>query len=189
MKILKFLIILWSAGQVTGQSLQSGLPIGTDGPAFDPYHVSGPDKGTRTCPMCKYGSQQGVMIWVNSPDWNALAPIVQRMESEAENRGLRKFRVFVIYMNPEHKALGEVMKESRTFAERLDLQKVAITCIPDPTDAESARLFEINPDKKVRNTVLVYKKRKMVSKTINLEASGLDELIASCDKLFGKDSF
>jgi len=45
--------------------IKSGLAIGADCPAFDPLHLSGIDKGKHTCPMCKYGFGQGLMVWFN----------------------------------------------------------------------------------------------------------------------------
>jgi protocatechuate 3,4-dioxygenase, beta subunit len=48
----------------------SGLQIGEDNPSFIPFHAWGPDKGTRTCPVCKYGRYHGVVYFVgNNPDW------------------------------------------------------------------------------------------------------------------------
>ena len=46
-------------------------------------------------------------------------------------------------------------------------------------------LFEINPDKKIKNTVLIYKKRRVVGKIINLDPTQLGDLMATCDRLFG----
>lgn len=33
------------------EELQSGLELGKTLPAFNPIHVTGPDKGTNTCPV------------------------------------------------------------------------------------------------------------------------------------------
>jgi protocatechuate 3,4-dioxygenase, beta subunit len=50
---------------------QSGLEIGEDNPSFIPYHAFGPDKGTRTCPVCKYGRFHGIVYFVgNHPNWD-----------------------------------------------------------------------------------------------------------------------
>jgi hypothetical protein len=171
----------------TSQELSSGLPIGTDCPAFDPYHVSGADKNSTACPMCKYGSRQGIMLWVNDDDWKALEPVLVRMEGEIQRRGLRNFRFFVMYMNPGKKPLDDAVKEATEEARRLKLRNVALTVIPSPDDRETAGLFRINPDSRVRNTVLVYKRRKVAYKKINLTQNGLNDLLNACDKLFAAD--
>ena len=171
-----------------GQDLTSGLEIGANCPAFDPHHVSGPDKNSKTCPMCKYGIRsQGLIIWVNDTDWKTLEPILARLENEASTRGLRRFRVFVVYMNPERKPVGDAMREASDVANRLKLKQVALTVIPKPDDPESAKIYNINTDSQIRNTVLVYSKRKVVYKTTNLAEKGLNDLMRICDELFAKD--
>lgn len=40
---------------------RSGLQIGEDQPSFTPFHAWGPDKGTNTCPVCKYGRYHGII--------------------------------------------------------------------------------------------------------------------------------
>lgn len=50
---------------------QSGLQLGEDNPSFIPYHAFNPDKGTRACPVCKYGRYHGIVYFVgNNPNWN-----------------------------------------------------------------------------------------------------------------------
>lgn len=170
------------------QTLTSGLEIGSGCPAFDPYHVSGPDKNSTTCPMCKYGSRsQGVMVWVNDTDWKSLEPILTRLEDEIGARGLRRFRVFVVYMNPDRKPIGEVMREATDAASRLKLRQVALTVIPGPDDPKSARLYQLNTNDLVKNTVFIYSKRRVVYKTINLTMAGLNDFMRICDEQFAKD--
>lgn len=185
MKTTIFIILALLALPVAAQKLSSGLDNGAGCPAFDPYHVSGPDRNTETCPMCKYGARsQGVIIWLNDADWKSIDPILLRMESEIKTRGLRNFRVFVVYMNPNGLTKAELVKEAQTKAKELNLDKVALTCVLSSSDPESAALYKINPDKAVKNTVLVYSKRKVVHKVINLEAAGLNELMNKCDELY-----
>lgn len=37
--------------QAVGEKLASGLDLGQTLPAFNPVHVTGPDRGTNTCPV------------------------------------------------------------------------------------------------------------------------------------------
>ncbi len=41
--------------QAVKSANQSGLQIGEASPSFTPFHAFGPDKGTKTCPVCQYG--------------------------------------------------------------------------------------------------------------------------------------
>ena len=186
--LLSFVISLLVVPSGTAQSLTSGLEVGAGCPAFDPHHVSGPDKNSTTCPMCKYGSRsQGMMVWVNDTDWKSLEPVLTRLENEINTRGLRRFRVFVVYMNPEKKPIGDAMREAGDVASRLKLKQVALTVIPEPNDPKSAALYRLNIANEVKNTVFVYSKRKVVYKVINLNGAGMNDLIRTCDELFAKD--
>jgi len=153
-------------------SLQSGLPTGSNCPAFDPIHLSGADKGKRACPMCKYGYQQGVMVWFNHTSLDEMKRFTGSMESEMVRRGAKKFRVFMIYMNPTYKINDEAGQ--RVLREKIiewcriqNLNHVAMLWVPSPVDEETCGLYDINP--LVKNTVLFYKKRNVVASWVNIE--------------------
>ena len=186
-QLIIFLVILISGNLVVSaqdQSLKSGIGVGEDCPAFDPKHVSGPDKGTKACPMCKYGYQQGIMIWMNTDDWNNMSLLASALEKEINKKGLKKLRVFLMYMNPEGKSKDEMQNLLEEFSRKNDLQKVAVTFIPSPNDEHTAELYDINPDKKVKNTIFVFKKRQVTDKKINFIATetSIKELLRSVEK-------
>lgn len=176
-----FLILILHSAYGQEKVLTSGPDIGKDCPAFDPRHISGPDKGTNACPMCRYGYQQGVMIWMNTDSWDNIARLSIALEKEIEARGLKRIRVFLMYMNPEEKSKAEVEGILSDFSKKNDLKKVAITYIPDPADPETAGLYDINPDKNIRNTVIVYKSRGVFNKIVNFSSdqASIEKLIAS----------
>jgi protocatechuate 3,4-dioxygenase, beta subunit len=153
-------------------NIESGLAIGANCPAFDPIHLSGADKGKTTCPMCKYGYGQGVMVWFNHANLDQMTDFVEQMETAMEQRGEKKLRVFMVYMNPLYKENDEeghriLRGKIQRWCEEKYLRKVAMVWIPSPVDEETAGLFNINPEAK--NTVLVYKKRKVAAKWVNIE--------------------
>jgi len=86
--------------KITG--LRSGLNLGDNCPAFDLLHLSGADKAKHSCPMCKYGYGQGVMVWFNHTSLDRLKRFDTSLETEIETRGLKNFRVFLVYMNPTY---------------------------------------------------------------------------------------
>jgi protocatechuate 3,4-dioxygenase beta subunit len=181
--ILLLIISLQLRAQQTEQFL-SGPGIGEDCPAFDPQHVTGPDKGKSTCPMCRYGNQQGVLIWMNSDSWDNIGPLASSLEAEIKKKGLNRIRVFLMYMNPEHKSKKDVEELLITFAKKYHLNKVAVTHIPAPADEETAGLYSINPAREVRNTVIVYKSRSVFNKVINFntDQASVQKLIALVEK-------
>jgi protocatechuate 3,4-dioxygenase beta subunit len=185
------LIFILSIAQAQDQTLTSGLDIGKDCPAFDPKHISGPDKGTSACPMCKYGYQQGVMIWMNTDSWDNISRLSVALEKEIQDKGLKRIRVFLMYMNPEGKSTAEMGTMLTAFSKENNLKKVAVTYIPNPTDPKTAGAYDINPDKKIKNTVIVYKSRGVFDKTINFTAdpSSIEKLIASVRDAEQRKSF
>jgi protocatechuate 3,4-dioxygenase beta subunit len=168
MNYLFILLIAISFGSFAQKSLDSGLPIRSNAPAFDPRHVSGADKGKTTCPMCKYGYGTGLMVWLNTTTLEQFNRFVRKMENEIKKRGEKKLRVFVIYMNPGEMKWGDVEKKLRHWTNEQELEKVAVTYVPSPEDEESCQLYDINAAPKILNTVFLYHKRTIIDKYINL---------------------
>ena len=122
--------------------------------------------------MCKYGYGQGVMVWFNHTNLDQLTDFVRQMEKEMEQRGVKKLRVFMVYMNPTYQENDDqghrtLQAKIQQWCEEHQLKKVAMVWIPSPVDEESAALFNINPA--ARNTILVYKKRRVAAKWVNME--------------------
>jgi protocatechuate 3,4-dioxygenase beta subunit len=153
--------------------LSSGLEVGANCPAFDPLHLSGPDKGKKACPMCKYGYGKGVMVWFNHANVDHMKDFILALEAEMKAKGTDKLRVFLIFMNPFYKEnptdveTGIIGRKLREWCEVQKLEKVAMTWIPSPVDEDTAGLYNINPQAK--NTVFVYKNRTVTAKWVNVE--------------------
>ncbi len=152
--------------------LKSGLEIGANCPAFDPLHLSGADSGKTACPMCKYGYGQGVMVWFNHANLDQLGEFAKDLEKEMKIRGEKKLRVFLVYMNPSHNQNTDKGEEIlrgkiRKWCDEQGLKRVAMLSVPSPVDPKTCGLYKINPEAK--NTVFVYKKRKIAAKWVNLE--------------------
>ncbi|SHI63449.1 protocatechuate 3,4-dioxygenase beta subunit [Hymenobacter daecheongensis DSM 21074] len=148
---------------------QSGLLVGQECPSFQPWHVWGPDEGKRTCPMCAYGSGEGVLIWTRSVTSDTLRRMARYWESQLQRRGPRPLRAFIIYTNPERKPAAAVRQLLERFARQARLREVAVVYVPAPDDNESAFLYSINPA--VTITVLGYKQRQIVSRFIDPAAT------------------
>jgi protocatechuate 3,4-dioxygenase, beta subunit len=151
--------------------LESGLAIGENCPAFDPVHLSGADSGKKVCPMCKYGYGQGIMLWFNHANLDELKDFAVALEKAMIQRGEKKLRVFLIYMNPfykENSTTGQTIlgRKLRKWCADEGLKHVAMVWVPSPTDAETCGLYNINPEAK--NTLFIYKKRTVVSKLVNI---------------------
>lgn len=148
--------------------INSGLSIGEDQPSFTPYHAYGPDKGTSTCPVCKYGRYHGIIYFVgNDPDWNDIKQWLQFLESESSSRK-KYLKVYFVYGNDHDYSKKERQDFLEQLGKELNIQNVALTFVPSFFDTETeANLNKINPE--VKNTIIVYRHRNIVSKFINLK--------------------
>ncbi len=148
------------------QTVQSGIDLGADCPAFDPKHLSGADAGTHACPMCKYGIGQGIMLWTNNADVSQLTNWAKKLDDKMKILGEKQLRVFIVFTNPQKQSAETVEKNLNAWLLPLHLEKVAVVYLPFVNDVKSnAAAYHINPN--VTNTLFVYRKRKVIDKYIN----------------------
>ncbi len=147
---------------------QSGLQIGEDNPSFIPYHAFGPDKGTRTCPVCKYGRYHGVVYFVgNNPNWDEIKKWLTFLEQESVTRN-KYLKVFFVYGNEKDYNKTRRERELQKVGKELQLKNIALTFVPSLTDTESeVNLNKINPI--VENTFVIYRHRTIIDKFIDLK--------------------
>ena len=146
----------------------SGLNIGADQPSFIPYHAFGPDKGTRTCPVCKYGRYHGIIYFVgDNPNWDEIKKWLKYLDNESIGRDkyLKAYFVFGSSKGYNKQARQTVLEN---IGNELGLQKIALTYVPSFTDTESEiNLNNINAT--VENTFIIYRHRTIVDKYVNLK--------------------
>lgn len=147
---------------------RSGLQIGEDCPSFLPFHAWGADKGTRACPVCKYGRFHGIEFFVgNRPNWTEIRQWLVFLEEESKQRGNR-LKTYFIYGNEHSFNSAERRKQLEELGKELGLTKVALTFVPSLTDTESeVHLNKINSD--AENTFIIFKHRTIVGKFINMK--------------------
>jgi protocatechuate 3,4-dioxygenase beta subunit len=148
--------------------INSGKKIGEDIISFIPYHAWGPDKGTRTCPICKYGWYLGILYFVgNDPNWDEIRLWLTFLEDESKKRE-KYLKVYFVYGNEKayNKSVRE--KELAKLGNDLELEKVALTFVPSFSDSESEiDLNKINSE--VENTFIIYKRSRVVDNLINVK--------------------
>ncbi len=148
--------------------LKSGKNIGEDVFSFTPFHAWGPDKGTKTCPVCKYGWYDGILYFVgNHPDWVQIKQWLSFLETESRIRE-KYLKVYFVYGNEARFDKVEREKNLSKIGQELALEKVALTFVPSFTDfASEIYLNKINPA--VENTFVLYKRSRIIDKFINLK--------------------
>ncbi|MEO6151063.1 MAG: hypothetical protein ABIN95_01060 [Mucilaginibacter sp.] len=148
--------------------IASGLNIGEDNPSFTPYHAWGPDKGSRACPVCKYGRYHGIVYFVgNKPDWVGIKKWLIFLEQESIKRS-KYLKAYFVYGNQAGYSERARRAELENIGRELGLKNIAVTFVPALTDTESdVSLNKINPA--VKNTFIIYRNRAIVAKFIELE--------------------
>lgn len=146
---------------------RSGLQIGEDQPSFTPFHAFGPDKGSRACPVCKYGRYHGIIYFVGSnPDWTGIKKWLTFLEQQsiARSKYLKAYFVYGNYNNYNKEKRQTALEK---IGIELNLKNIALTFVPSFADTESdANLNKINPD--VENTFIIYRNRTIINKFIDL---------------------
>ena len=155
---------------ITSPSEPSGLEVGEVDPSFTPYHAYGPDKGTWTCPLCKYGGYHGILFFVgNHPNWHDIEKWVVFLEQESVARNAY-LKAFFVYGNENNYSQQTREKELEAMGDDLDIKYVALTFVPSMTDTATEVFFnKINPN--VENTFIVYQQGEIIDKYVNLTAT------------------
>lgn len=146
---------------------ESGLQVGEDQPSFTPFHAFGPDKGTKTCPVCKYGRYQGILYFAgNNSNWEAIKKWLVFLDHESAARN-KYLKVYFVYGNDKNFNKEDRQHLLEKTGELLGLKNIALTFVPSFSDKESdVFLNKINPS--VENTFIIYRNRNIFGKYINL---------------------
>jgi len=147
---------------------RSGLNIGEDQPSFGPFHAYGPDRGTQTCPVCKYGRYHGIIYFVgNNPNWDEIKQWLIFLENESIRRE-KYLKAYFVFGNGLNYNRQQRQKQLEQLGQALNIRKMALTYVPSFSDIKTeVHLNKINPD--VDNTFIIYKHRNIVDKYINLK--------------------
>lgn len=147
---------------------ESGLQIGEDQPSFMPYHAYGPDKGSRACPVCKYGRYHGIIYFVgDNPNWEDIKKWLAFLEQQSITR--RKYlKAYFVYGNGKDYNKNPRQKELERIGIELNVKNIALTFVPSFADTESeVNLSKINQNSE--NTFVIYRNRTIIDKFINLK--------------------
>lgn len=156
--------------KLVDSDLRIGLNIGEGIMSFTPYHAWGPDKGSKTCPICKYGWYHGILYFVgNKPDWTEIKQWLKFLENESATRE-KYLKVYFVYGNENKYSASKRIKELEKLGDEMNLKKIALTFVTSFSDKVSEiHLNNINPN--VGSTIVIYKRSNVIDKFINLQPS------------------
>ena len=148
----------------------SGLPLGADVPSFTPHHAWGPDRGTRTCPVCRYGWYLGVLYFIGETAERAETERWLVMLEEESRRRSGRLKVFLVDGRGQTAPDGDRDREWADIGAALDLRHTALTWVPDFTDRES-EVYRLGVEQAVGSTMLLYYRGRVVGNFVDLAPS------------------
>ncbi|MPR32924.1 dioxygenase family protein [Salmonirosea aquatica] len=149
----------------TSANKRTGLSIGEESPSFTPYHAWGPDKGSKACPVCKYGRNYGILYFVGATEsWDNFKKwlvLLEKLSGEKRDQ-LKVYLVCEAGGTPE-----KTQRQLEQVGRELDIQNLALTFVPDFGDQESD-VYLNKLDAKAVNTFIVYNSRVIIDTYTNL---------------------
>jgi len=156
---------------------KSGLSVGEYCPAFDPQFVSGPDKGKRKCPMCSYGFGQGVLMFWNNRDLTQMWALLKKLDNKIADNNWDNLRVFAIYVNIDNANLNVVEQRLTDGAMQHQIQRCGVAFIPTLRESEDIKAYKLDNSQEIKNTIFIYRKRKVVDKFVNYDSDDVKLLL------------
>ena len=148
--------------------IQSGKSIGEDLNSFTPFHAYGPDKGTKTCPICKYGWYHGILYFVgNNPNWFEIKKWLVFLENETQRRG-KYLKAYFIYGNGNDYSKEFRINELKNLGNELKLENIALTFVPSFSD-KASDVYLNKIDSNIENTFIIYRRSNIIGKYSNLK--------------------
>ncbi|MCW5935794.1 MAG: hypothetical protein KIT11_00615 [Fimbriimonadaceae bacterium] len=158
------------------REVTSGPEIGETVTPFHPQHVTGPDGGTDNCPPCTYGNLPAVQVWLNGDSDDNVAAIAGLLNGAVKSPD-SKLKVFVIFLN-EPGQEAEMATSIQKLADKTGYKDIDMAYVPK--DSEYVKDYKI--DLKAKNTVFVYKNRKVTAKWVDMNASQKAEKLTAAIK-------
>jgi hypothetical protein len=112
-----------------------------------------------------------VQVWINGDDESNTTAIAAALQSAVKKHSGSKLLGFVIFTNPGAEPGSAMTRRLERIAAAGKIEKVALAYLAGPTDP-AIRLYRLNTDERIRNTVFVYRQNRIVSKLVNLTADG-----------------
>jgi protocatechuate 3,4-dioxygenase, beta subunit len=123
-----------------------------------------------------------VQVWTNGEDPANTEKFIEVLEKETKTRENAELKAFMMVITDPAKA-GDVAKQLSATADKLKIERVGVTYLTPQNGG--VRDYKINLTPEVKNTVFVYKRKRVVAKFINLkpDEKGLTALSEAIDKV------
>jgi hypothetical protein len=152
------LLVLSSAG------FAAGLEAGATLDSYTPKHLTGPDKGTKQCPPCKYAAGPMIQIFVNSDAADNVAALAAKLEA-------------VVAANNKIHGIITVVDETRKpdvekWVIEWKLEKAALTLLSTSYKGTVSKAYNLGTAK---NVVVVSNAKKVLQSFEDMTAADFDK--------------
>ncbi len=110
-----------------------------------------------------------MQVWINSDDESNATKLAAALQDAVTKHSSKKLLGFVIFTNPGAEPKAAMTRRLERIAGAGRIEKVALAYLAGPQDP-AIRLYRVNTDEQVRNTVFVYRQNRIASKLVNLTA-------------------
>jgi hypothetical protein len=114
-----------------------------------------------------------IQVWINNDDSANVEKLVKTLNDAVVGHKDKKLKAFFIFLDENGKSNAPKLA---ALADKLKSQDLALAYL-SPKD-EAIRAYKVNLDPSVKNTVMLYRQRRITSKYVNLQADekGLAQL-------------
>ena len=146
----------------------AGLEKDSMVPFYNPVHLTGPDKGTKTCPPCTYAAGSMIQIWINTDIEQNVAALAAKLEKFLAVND--KVHGFVIVTDESRKP--EIVK----WASEFKLEKAALCYLPIGVRTKVSNDYKLE---KATNVIVVSTKKKVIASFENATPEDFDKAAAA----------
>ena len=119
-----------------------------------------------------------MQVWINTDDMATAASIGELLQKAVDDHSQKQFKGFLIFINAPAADIEKLASDKK-------LERIGLARLTGGTSDSAIASYQINTGSNIKNTVFVYKNRKVAEKFVNLSADkdGLAKLQAAIDKV------
>jgi len=159
------LFVLATTMASIAKAQDSGLRPGEEVSAWEPVHVAGPHKGTRTCPVCTYLDAPFLLVFAK--DEVAARSILKPLEAIAADHSKGRLRVLMLVVNGSQTQLQALASDQAV--------QHLMLCRADPERKEQQlKAYKVNSS--AQNTIILYQDYVVRNSWVGLTPANLSRL-------------
>lgn len=151
---------------VGGARAAAGLEPGARVTGYSPKHLTGPDKGTKECPPCKYAAGPFIQIFINGESAENTQSLTLKLEAALAAH--EKYRGVVVVTDETRKP------EMEKWAAEWKLVKTGLCYLPVGIRTSTSREYNVGDAK---NVLIVSNAKKVLQSFENAGVADLDKAL------------